>query len=237
MPAGFKVARELGLDGIQLSYVPRHEIYDLREKNTQQVYLLESEKYDIEIASMAMGIFNQKPFATDLDSLQWADECLDILHSLNQKIVLFAFFGKGNIKGQAKLQQNVISRLKELAPKAEKFGLTIGLETTLNKEEHMNILDSVGSNSVKVYYDTANMDRQGYDIYDEIRWLGKKNAICQIHTKEIGNRLGEGKVNFPKVKEALLEINYKEWLVMEAAVKGDWKESYLQNASYLRKLF
>ena len=64
--------------------------------------------------------------------------------------------------------RKVIDRLKKLAPKAEKYGLTIGLETWLNKEEHMYILDSVGSNSVKVYYDTANMLRKGYDIYNEI---------------------------------------------------------------------
>ena len=160
MPAGFKVARELGLDGIQLSYTPRHEVFDLRDAKAQELYLAESEKHQIEIASMAMGVFNQKPFSTDPDSFLWADECLEIMRGLNQKIVLFAFFGKGDIKDRPDLQRNVIDRLRKLAPKAEKYGMTIGLETWLSKEEHMHILDSVGSNSIKVYYDTANMLRK-----------------------------------------------------------------------------
>ncbi|MCM8532736.1 MAG: sugar phosphate isomerase/epimerase [Lentisphaeraceae bacterium] len=237
VPDAFVKAKEIGLDGIQLSYVPRHKDYDLRQKSVQQMYLKQAKKNNIEIASMAMGIFNKKPFSTDEDSAVWADECLDIMLGMNQKLVLFAFFGKGDIKGNPELQKKVISRLKALMPKAEKHGLTIGLETWLNQEEHMHILDAVGSDSVKVYYDTANMEKMGYDIYKEIRWLGKKDAICQIHMKENGFLLGEGRVDFPRVKEALTDIDYQDWLVMESAIKGDWKKSYKSNARYLRKLF
>jgi len=237
LPEVFKTVKELGLDGVQLSYEPRHPTYDLREKKQQTHFLSEAKKHQIEIASMAMGIFNKYPFSSFDDAPQWADECLDIMLAMNQKLVLFAFFGKGDIKDKPELQKNVISRLKALMPKAEKYGLTIGLETWLNQEDHMHILDSVGSNNVKVYYDTANMEKQGYNIYEEIRWLGKKNAICQVHTKEVGNRLGEGKVNFPKVKEALADIDYKDWLIIESAVKGDWRESHIANGQYLRKLF
>lgn len=237
VPEAFSKTKEIGLDGIQLSYVPRHQDYDLRQKSVQQMYLQQAKKNNIEIASMAMGIFNKRPFSTDEDSAIWADECLDIMLGMNQKLVLFAFFGKGDIKGKPELQKKVISRLKALMPKAEKHGLTIGLETWLNQEEHMRILDAVGSESVKVYYDTANMEKMGYDIYKEIRWLGKKDAICQIHMKENGFLLGQGKVDFPRVKEALADINYQDWLVMESAIKGDMIVSYKHNAQYLRTLF
>lgn len=233
----FEVAKELGIDGVQVSYEPRHPQVDLRKTDTQKAFLQASRQNNVEIASMAMGIFNKHPFATHDQAPLWSDECLDIMKGMGQKLVLFAFFGKGDIKNKPDLQLKVIERLKELAPKAEKLGLTIGLETWLNHEEHMYILDAVGSNAIKVYYDTANMLKMGYDIYREIPWLGAKNAICQIHTKEVGNRLGEGKVNFERVKDVLAEINYKDWLVMEAAVKGDWKESYLHNRDYLDRLF
>ena len=77
----------------------------------------------------------------------------------------------------------------------------------------------------------------GYNVPDEIRWLGKKNAICQIHLKENGNRLGQGKVNFLDVKQALQDINYKDWLIIESAIKNGWRESAKANGKYVRRLF
>ena len=46
----------------------------------------------------------------------------------------------------------------------------------------MDILNRVGSPAVKVYYDVANSHKQGYDIYKEIRMLGKN--ICEFHAKD-----------------------------------------------------
>lgn len=37
---------------------------------------------------------------------------------------------------------------------------------------------------------------------------------------ENGNRLGQIRVNFPKVKEALQDIDYIDWLIIEASVKN-----------------
>lgn len=236
-PKAFQIASEAGLDGIQLSYIPNSEKHDLMKKEVRQNFLDESAKHNVAINSMAMGIFNPMPFATTPDAEKWVSQCLDIMTELKQKVVLLAFFGKGDIKDKPELQKLTIERLKRLAPLAEKKGITLGLETWLNMEEHMKILDAVGSDAVKVFYDTANMTKMGYDINDEIRWLGKKKAICQIHLKENGNRLGLGKVNFPEVKQALHDIDYKDWLIIESAIKDGWKESAKANGKYLNKLF
>lgn len=236
-PKAFQIASEAGLGGIQLSYIPQSEKHDLKNKEVRQHFLNESIKHKVEINSMAMGIFNPQPFATTPDAEKWVIQCLDIMTELKQKVVLLAFFGKGDIKNKPELQKLTIERLKRLAPLAEKKGMTLGLETWLNMEEHMNILDAVGSDAVKVFYDTANMTKMGYNIDDEIRWLGKKKAICQIHLKENGNRLGQGKVNFQEVKKALHDIDYKDWLIIESAIKDGWKESAKANGKYLNKLF
>lgn len=236
-PKAFQIASEAGLDGIQLSYNPLLEKNNLINKEARQLFLDESAKHKVEIASMAMGIFNGRPFATDPDAEKWVSQCMEIMTELKQKVVLLAFFGKGDLKDKPEMQKLTIERLKKLAPIAEKKGLTLGLETWLNMEEHMHILDAVGSNAVKVFYDTANMDKMGYDVTKEIRWLGKKNAICQIHLKENGNRLGQGKVNFPEVKQALHDIDYKDWLIIESAIKDGWKESAQANGKYLNQLF
>ena len=113
-----------------------------------------------------------------------------------------------------------------------------GHRIAAQRSRSYKILDAVGSPSVQVYYDVANMTKQGYDIYKEIRQLGSKR-ICEIHCKENGFLLGQGRVDFKKFKEALDEIGYEGWLIFESA-RGKGKsieESYIHNQKYLRSVF
>ncbi len=94
--------------------------------------------------------------------------------------------------------------LKEAAAKAEKQGITIGLENYLSAEDNLKILDRVGSPAVKVYYDVGNSTDKGHDIYKEIPLLGKR--ICEFHFKDGNFMLGQGRIDFKKVREALDDI-------------------------------
>ena len=49
-----------------------------------------------------------------------------------------------------------VAVLKRVAPKAEKRGVTIGLENWLSADDHRRLLDRIGSPAVKVYYDVGN---------------------------------------------------------------------------------
>lgn len=102
----------------------------------------------------------------------------------------------------------------------------------------MRILDAVGSPAVRVYYDVANSEKMGYDIYKEIRQLGRER-ICEIHCKENDSLLGKGRVDFVKVREAVDDIGWSGWLVLEGAMgKGmNIVESYTLNQKFLRSVF
>jgi sugar phosphate isomerase/epimerase len=102
----------------------------------------------------------------------------------------------------------------------------------------MRMLDGVGSANVRVYYDLANSTQMGYDILAEIRQLGRER-ICEFHAKENGYLLGQGRINFPAVRRALDDIDYRGWLQIEGAVpKGQpIVESYQQNVRFLRSQF
>jgi L-ribulose-5-phosphate 3-epimerase len=236
--AAFTVAKEIGLDGVEVSFGEPGVENDLRDEAVREKYLAASAESGIAISSLAMGVLNKLPFASDPQTEQWVAECIDVMPKLGVTNVLLAFFGKGNINDDPDLQAEVIARLKRLAPKAEANNVVLGLETTLDAEQHIHIVDSVNSPSVQVYYDVANMHRAGYDIYAEIPQLGL-DRICQIHMKEVGYRLGEGNIDFPRVKKALGEINYSGWLVIESALpKGsDLLETYQHNNQYLRSIF
>ena len=157
---------------------------------------------------------------------------------ISPHIVLLAFFGKADINGKPDRIKIVIEKLKRLAPMAEKHGFILGLETLLNEADHRHILESVGSPAVKVYYDTANSARMGYDIYSEIKSLGTEN-ICEIHIKENRTFIGRGPIDFNEVRLLLKKMKYQGWLIIEGSTpKGtDREEGGAKNAVYARELF
>jgi sugar phosphate isomerase/epimerase len=231
-------AKRIGLDGVQVSFGPPGEEVDLREEKVRKAYLDGSKESGVEIASLAMGVLNQRPYAGDPETEKWVEDCVDVMAKMGQKIVLLAFFGNGDINGKPELQNEVIRRLKKVAPKAEKAGVILGVESTLNVDDHLRILDGVGSPAVQVYYDVANMHYAGYDIFKEMRKLGAER-ICQIHAKERDCLLGKGAIDFARVKQTLEEIGYYDWLIIEGATEKGRStfDCYVDNQKFLRGLF
>jgi sugar phosphate isomerase/epimerase len=234
----FEVARQIGLDGVQVSLGTAADDMKLRQAEVQQAFLHAAQKQNQAIASLAIGELNSIPYKSDPRTEAWVADAVDVMKALGVKVVLLAFFGKGDLKGDQAGTDEVVRRLRRVAPKAEKAGVVLGLESWLSAEEHMDIIQRVGSPAVKVYYDVANSEKMGYDIYKEIRWLGKQH-ICELHFKENDALLGQGRVDFKKVRAALDDIGYSGWAQIEGAVpKGSTMiESYPANAKFLRPLF
>ena len=236
-PQSLARARKIGLDGVQVSLRP-DQSGDLRQKKVQQAYRRASERYGVALGGLAIARLNGVPYKSDPRTRQWVRDSIDVARALDVKNVLLAFFADNDLKDDAEGQQEVIERLRAVAPKAEEAGVVLGLETTLSAEEHLDIIRAVGSENVKVYYDVANSFHNGYDIYEEIRRLGTE-YICEIHAKEQGHLLGEGPVNFERVRAAIEDIGYRGWLQVEGAVPegADLIESYIANAAFLRSVF
>ncbi len=234
--AALELAEQIGLDGVEVSFDGGPD-NDLRSEKVRRQYLTEAKRRNVEICSLAMGVLNRVPYSSDPRAETWVAESIDVMAKLGVRMMLLPFFTRGEIKGDKTLQAAVIRRLKRIAPKAEKAGVVLGLETALNAEEHERILDAVGSPAVKVYYDVSNMLRRGNDIYQEIPRLG--NRICRFHMKEKGSLLGQGDVDFLKVRKAIDKIGYRGWLVIESAtVKGrPVADCYRHNLKYLRSIF
>jgi len=235
--AAFDVAKKIGLDGVEVRFGDPKLPTDLRKKTVQKQFADTANAKGLEISSLAMSILSRVPLGSDPESEKIVEDCIDAMSAMGQKRVLMAFFGKGNLKDQPEKVKETIRRLKRLAPKAEKAGVQLAIESTLNADEHMHIVDSVGSPSVTVYYDVANMHYRGYDIYKEIRQLGKH--ISQFHMKERNCLLGDGEIDFRKVKKAIDAVDFRGWLVIEGAKpkSADLVESYTANQRFLRSIF
>jgi len=233
-----EVGKKIGLDGVQISLGTLDNDMHLRQEKIQQQYKDACEKYGMAIGGIAIGEMNNIPYKSDPRAEQWVSDSIDVAKKMDCKVVLMAFFSEGDLKNDGKGTQETIRRLKKVAPKAEDNDIILGIESWLNAEEHMEILNSVNSPNVKVYYDVANSNKMGYDIYDEIRWLGKEN-ICEFHAKENGYLLGQGKTDFQEVRNAIDDIGYEGWVQIEGAVpkNADMLESYLLNNKYIRSVF
>jgi L-ribulose-5-phosphate 3-epimerase len=236
--SGLELAKKIGLDGLQISLGTAADEMKLRRPNLQQAYLAEAVKTGMELASLAIGEMNSIPYKSDDRAEEWVRDSVEVCTALGCNVVLLAFFSNGDIKGDKAGIDEVVKRLKKVAPKAERAGVKLGVESWLSAEEHMDILQRVGSSAVQVYYDVANSQKMGYDIFREIRSLGKRH-ICEFHMKENANLLGQGAVDFQKVREAIDEIGYEGWMQIEGAIPAGQPmfESYQQNCRFLRRIF
>lgn len=235
----FDEAKEIGLGSVQVSFtpVPKKSEYALGDESIQEQVLGKSEETGVAIASTAMGIFNSQPFKEIPEAVDWARQGVEVTHQLGKDVMLMAFFGKNDLKNDEEGTEETIKRLKQVAPLAEEKGVILGLETTLSADEHLHIIESVGSDAVQVYYDLGNSHNNGYDIAGEIRQLGK-DLICEVHCKDKGGwSFGPGEVDFVEASKALIEIGYDSWYVLEgpAAEGKTTLETLEENANYLRK--
>ncbi len=183
------------------------------KEEARRAFMSAAESTGVAIASFAIGKLNDIPLKSDPRAEKWLEQALTIGPAMNVRIVLVPFFGKGDLRGDAAGVDAVVAALKRLAPKAEKAGMILALESYLSADDNLKIMDRVGSPAVKVYYDVANSTEVGLDIFKEIPALGGK--IVEIHAKDNKDLYGKGNIDFVRVRAAMEAIGYAGWFVFE----------------------
>jgi TonB family protein len=235
-PAALGLAGSLGLDGVQVSLVPKGDSLALVDPALQRAFLKAAERTGVAVASFAIGDLNGIPLKSDPRAEKWLAEGVDIAAAMNVKIILVPFFGKGDLKGDPAGVDAAVAALKRLAPKAEAKGIVLALENTLTAGENLKILERTGSPAVQVYYDVANSQDAGYPILDEIRLLGAR--VVEVHAKDTKDLYGKGSIDFPAVRKALEDAGFSGWLIMEGTkMPLGLEQSVRYDADYLRTIF
>lgn len=237
-PAAFDVGKQIGLDGLQVSIGFPQDGLKLRKPDVQKQFAEAAKRNGMNIHSVAMGLLNDVPLMSEPRTAIWAADTIEATKALGAQNILLAFFGRGELKEENKEDMRRVTEvMQELAPRAEKAQVVLGLETYLTAEAHLTILDKVKNKWVQVYYDVYNADHEGHDYLKEIKLLGR-DRICEVHFKEGGNFLGSGKIDWPAVAATLKDIGYRGWLVLEtSAPTGDMVADTRKNLAYLKKLF
>jgi L-ribulose-5-phosphate 3-epimerase len=236
----FDIAKKIGLDGLMVDVGSPENNLHLRQKEVQEQYKKVSERTGIKISSIAMGTMNNYPYKSDPRTDEWVWDIVDVAKNLGVQVILLAFFHKGDLRNDEKGIQEVIRKLKKVAPKAEKEGVILGIESYLNGADHLRIMDAVGSKNVKVYMDFRNTADAGFDVLKELKVIGTEN-ICELHMKENGALLGNGTLPWKEISDYLKENNYygDGWMQIESSNpdSGDVVTNYKHNLKFLTELF
>ena len=232
----FEIAKELGIGGVQVSYQSEtpNQPDSLAIKANRPRFLAAAKEAGVEISSFCIGQFNHYPLATTPEAESWVEDCLETMEEMDIEVVLIPFFGNGDILRNPEQLPLAIEKLRRLAPIAERKKKILALESWLSAEDKLKMVNVINSDAVKVYYDTGNSHLMGYDIFHEMKLLGRR-MIPEIHIKD-RVRLGTGEIDFTKVWETLQLIGYEGWLILEGSVTGDWRESQAANAQLLKGL-
>jgi len=232
----FELAHKLGLEGLQVSLNPAGDSLALTSYELQKNYFLAAAASRVAICSFAIGELNKVPLKSDPRAEKWLGQAIDIASSMQVRRILVPFFGKGDLRNDPQGTAAVIACLKRLAPKAEKQNVILALESWLSAEDHLKIINTVGSKAVRVYYDVGNAQERGYDVAGEIGLLGKR--ICEVHAKDTKDLYGKGSLDFVSVKRAMDDIGYRGWLVIEGSqFPLGVEQSIIYDLKYLKSVF
>lgn len=204
------LAKKIGFDGVQISIGRQMQ---LKDAALQKAFLDESKRIGLPLTSLCLDILHVNGLKSDPLGTRWTAEAIPIAKAMGMRVILLPFFGKWALQTEAEMDY-VGDALKEIAPAAEKAGVILGLEDTISARHNVRIMDRSKSPAVLTYYDVGNSTLNGFNILEEIRWLGRAR-ICEVHLKDNPGFLGQGKIDFVAVVDALAEIGFDKWAQLE----------------------
>ncbi len=228
------LARELGFDGVQVSIGKGTDRLPLSDPALQKMYLDESKRVGLPVESLCLEILHRNYLKSDPLGQRWVADSIPIAKAMGVRVVLLPFFGKGALQTTAEMDK-VGDILKEIAPAAEKAGVILGLEDTNSARDNVRIMDRTKSSSVLTYYDVGNSTNNGFDVVQEIRWLGGAR-ICEVHLKDNPHYLGEGSIDFTAVIDALADIGFAGWAQLETDSPVSVEADMPRNLKFVRRM-
>ena len=236
-PEALDLASRIGFAGIEIS-LGRRPIdgkLPLDNPDLHRAYLQKSKELTCKLISTCLDILHVNGLKNDKLAQKWLSDAIGINHKLGIRNMLLPFFGQRTLDTTAEMDY-VADLLRDFAPQAQKAGVTLGIENTNSAADNIRILNRTRSEAVKVFYDIGNSFPRGYDIYHEIRLLGR-DRICQFHLKDNPAYLGQGGINFAKVFDAISSIGFQGFADLETSSPAkDIPADMTRNLAFLNSL-
>ncbi|MEP6592696.1 MAG: sugar phosphate isomerase/epimerase family protein [Acidobacteriota bacterium] len=235
------LAREIGLDGIQVSLTfPEDGSPHLRQPATQAAFKQAALDNGIQICSLAIGSPGKSrlPLHTNPAAAILLVEAVEVARNLGTTNILLPILGDSHITmTNAREVDTFVAMMKEVARYAEQAGVVVALEDWISAEDNIRLLDAIGSDAVGIYYDARNIKSRLHDPYGEPARLGRR--INQIHVKNGPALMRDADImDWPRLAGEYHDIGYRGWYVLETdAPTGDLIADTRANIAYVRSTF
>ena len=215
----FRLAERLGFAGVEV-VVSRA---DLRSPDRLERLRRTSADTGLAVPSLVLGEHSDLGGIADADprvaerAREDVERAVAWAADLGAGAILLPFFGRAELIDDRDLDR-AAAAFRALCPRAGQRGVTLCYEGTLPARRIGMLAERVSSRSFGCYFDLANPLPRGMDTATEIRALG--DLVRRVHVKDalvqVGDcRPGLGLVDFGAGSEALAEIGYDDWLVLE----------------------
>lgn len=242
----FQLAKDIGADGVEVDMggLGDRETFDNRLANdsVRAQFLNKAKQLDLQIPSMGMTGFFAQSFAERPTAVKAVTDCINTMKKMNVKVGFLPMGIKGDLVKYPNLRPAIVARLKEVGEIARKAGVIIGIETSLDARNELQLLKDIGSPAIKSYFNFQNALDNGRDLQKELQILGKKNIVMIHCTDTDGQWLqNDPKIDMEKVKNTLDKMGWSGWLVIERSrdIKDvhNVKWNYSANTAYLKSVF
>lgn len=88
----FEIAKNIGLEGIMVDMGSEQNGLPLRKQAMLDLYRETSKSMGVKISSIAIGELNNVPYKSELRTVQWVWDSVDVAKYLGVPVVLLAFF-------------------------------------------------------------------------------------------------------------------------------------------------
>lgn len=243
----FKLARELGCDGLEMDMggLGKRDSFDnkIRQPEMARLFRHTADSLEIKVGAVAMSGFYGQSFAAK-QSWKWlVEDCLNTMQTMQAKVAFLPLGGCGkDWTGKTAIRKEIVFRLHEAGEMAAKRGMVIGIDTPLDAKENKKLLKEIDSPGIKIFYKFQTAVENKRDISKDLRKLGADN-ICGIHASNTdGVWLRHDKaINMPEIKATLDKLGWSGWLFVERSRDvtdvRNVKRNYGENVKYLKEVF
>ena len=247
-PGAFELCKEFGCDGIEMDMGPlgKREGFEnkIRDETERKKFLDTISGYGIKVGSMAMSGFYAQNLGTRENYMELIEDCFNTMDIMGGvKIAFLPLGGCGNDWSTNKAKRaNIANRLHEIGEAAKKRGKVVGIDTPLNANDNLKLLEEVNSEGICIFYKFQTIIENGWDIRKDLKKLGAKN-ICGIHATNTDNVniKDDPDLNMPLIKETLDQIGWSGWLFVERSrdtrMVRNTRMNYGANVRYLKEVF
>ena len=238
----FELAKNAGLDSIEfiLDYNDADKNPLLEDGGIEHIIEV-SEKSGVGVKTICADYFMEAPFhssdkTVSQNSLKVLKQLLISSKQLGVTDIVIPCVDQSSLADEAAVKR-FVTMITPLLPEIEDKKINLSLETDLDPQAFVNLLNQFDSNRITVNYDIGNSAALGFDPIEELDAYG--NRITDIHIKDrvLGGgpiTLGEGNADFSKFFNKLKEFDYGGPFIMQAYRDDEGVEIFKQQLSWIK---